>query len=133
MSVLWQAVCLSLPMFPDDKTVAEVRFVDWAMNFPKYGIYTPKFYGYNKYGVLIDTDLQGVKLSCDKALGEIVNDGATFYGTGEGMGALKATYNGVEAVLPVNVAASDDVAFRLKNIVIDSKREYPVEVQAVVN
>ena len=31
---------------PDDKTVAEVRFVDWAMNFPKYGIYTPKFYGY---------------------------------------------------------------------------------------
>ena len=49
------------------------------------------------------------------------------------MGALKATYNGVEAVLPVNVAASDDVAFRLKNIVIDNKREYPVEVQAVVN
>lgn len=118
---------------PDDKTVAEVRFVDWAMNFPKYGIYTPKFYGYNKYGVLVDTDLQGVKLSCDKALGEIVNDGATFYGTGEGMGALKATYNGIEAVLPVNVSASDDVAFRLKNIVIDNKREYPMEVQAVVN
>ena len=46
---------------------------------------------------------QGVKLSCDKALGEIVNDGSTFYGTGEGMGALKATYNGIEAVLPVNV------------------------------
>lgn len=103
------------------------------MNFPKYGIYTPKFYGYNKYGVLVDTDLQGVTLSCDKALGEIINDGATFYGTGEGMGALKATYNGVEAVIPVNVAASDDVAFRLKNIVIDNKREYPVEVQAVVN
>ena len=49
------------------------------------------------------------------------------------MGALKATYNGIEAVLPVNVSASDDVAFRLKNIVIDNKREYPMEVQAVVN
>ena len=118
---------------PTDKTIAELRFVDWAMKFPKYGVYTPKFYGYNQYGVLVDTDVQGVTLSCDKSLGEITNNGATFYGTGDGTGALKATYNGIEAVLPVTVETSDNVALRLQNILIDNKREYPIEVQALVN
>lgn len=118
---------------PTDKTITELRFVDWAMTFPKYGVYTPKFYGYNQYGVLVDTDVQGVTLSCDKSLGEITNDGTSFYGTGSGYGALKATYNGIEAVLPVTVEVSDDVALRLSDILIDNNREYPVEVQAVVN
>ena len=70
---------------PEDNEIAEIRFVDWAMNFPQYGIYTPKFYGYNQYGMLIDTDVQGVTLSCDPKIGEIINDGATFYGTGDGI------------------------------------------------
>ncbi len=118
---------------PDDNTVAEIRFVDWAMKCPKYGIYTPEFYGYNKYGVLVDYALQGVTISCDSKLGTITNDGTTFYGTGAGTGALKATYNGIEATIPVTVEESDNVSFRLNNILIDNKREYPIEVEALVN
>ena len=118
---------------PEDKEITEIRFVDWAMNFPKYGIYTPKFYGYNQYGVLVDTDVQGVTLSCDPKIGEIINDGATFYGTGDGIGALKATYNGLTTDIPVTVAPSDNVAFRLEKVLLDNKREYTVEVNALVN
>ncbi len=118
---------------PDDDAIAELRFVEWSMKCPKYGIYTPKFFGYNKYGVLVDNEVQGVTLSCDSNIGEIVNDGVTFYATGSGIGALKATYNGIEASIPVVVAESDDVAIRLDKILIDNKREYPIEVQAVVN
>ena len=118
---------------PQDKEITEIRFVDWAMNFPKYGIYTPKFYGYNQYGMLVDTDVQGVTLSCDPKIGEIINDGATFYGTGDGIGALKAEYNGLTADIPVTVAASDNVKLRLSNVVLDNKREYTVEVNALVN
>lgn len=118
---------------PTDKTVTELRFVDWAMNMPQYGVYTPKFYGYNQYGVLVDTDVQGVTLSCDKSLGEITNDGSSFYATGHGYGALKATCNGLEASLAVSVEVSDKVAFRLSDILIDNNREYPIEVQTVVN
>ena len=118
---------------PDDDVVTELRFVDWSMKCPKYGIYTPKFFGYNKYGVLIDSDVQGVTLSCGNNIGQVINDGTTFYGTGSGIGALKATYNGIEATIPVVVEESDDVAIRLDKILIDNKREYPIEVQAVVN
>ena len=118
---------------PQDNEITEIRFVDWAMNFPKYGIYTPKFYGYNQYGMLVDTDVQGVTLSCDPKIGEIINDGATFYGTGDGIGALKAEYNGLTADIPVTVAASDNVKLRLSNVVLDNKREYTVEVNALVN
>ena len=118
---------------PEDNNIAEIRFVDWAMKFPKYGVYTPVFYGYNQYGMLIDTDVKGVTLSCDPAIGEIINDGTTFYGKGDGSGALKASFNGLEASIPVVVAANDQVSFRLSDVVIDNVREYPVEVQALVN
>ena len=117
----------------EDNNIAEIRFVDWAMKFPKYGVYTPVFYGYNQYGMLIDTDVKGVTLSCDPAIGEIINDGTTFYGKGDGSGALKASFNGLEASIPVVVAANDQVSFRLSDVVIDNVREYPVEVQALVN
>ena len=117
---------------PQDETVAEIRFVEWAMQFPRYGIYTPRFYGYNKYGVLVDTDVKGVTLSCDSKIGEIINDGATFYGTGSGCAALTASLNGMTASIPVTVSESDKVKFRLENVLIDNVREYPIEVNSMV-
>ena len=117
---------------PEDNEITEIKFVDWAMVCPKYGIYTPKFYGYNKYGALVNTDLQDVVISCDPKLGEITNEGKTFYATGEGTYALTATYNGLTATIPVTVEESDNVSFRLPEILIDNKREYPIEVNAIV-
>ena len=117
---------------PQDNVISEIKFVDWAMECPKYGIYTPVFYGYNQYGILIDTDVQNVTISCDPKLGEITNEGKTFYATGEGTYALTATYNGMTASIPVTVAESENVSLRLSNVLIDNKREYPVEVNALV-
>ena len=117
---------------PKDNNITEIRFKDWAMECPKYGIYTPVFYGYNQYGILIDTDVQDVTISCDPKLGEITNEGKTFYATGEGTYALTATYNGMTASIPVTVAESENVSLRLSNVLIDNKREYPVEVNALV-
>ena len=73
------------------------------MRAPKYGIYTPKLYGYNQYGVLVDTDLKGFTLSCPATLGEIINDGTTLFGNGAGTHALTATYNGITAAIPVTI------------------------------
>ncbi len=117
---------------PTDNKVVGIRFMDWAMKLPKYGIYTPKFYGYNQYGVLVDANLEGVKLSCDSKLGEVINNGTTLYGTGEGCSALTAEYNGVKTTIPVTVVESADAHLRLQNIIIDNVREYPVEVNATV-
>ena len=117
---------------PEDKTITEIRFVDWVMRAPKYGIYTPKMYGYNQYGVLVDTDLKGFTLSCPDALGEIINDGTTLFGNGSGTHALTATYNGITATIPVTVESTIP-EIKYPEVVLDNYRQWPVDVQSLVN
>lgn len=117
---------------PEDNEIAELQFKDWSMAFPKYGVYKPVVYGYNKYGVLIDTDVQDFTLSCPPELGEVLSDGKTFFGTGSGTHALTATYNGVEAKLPVTIEESSLPEMKYSRVILDNYREWPVDVQSLV-
>ncbi len=117
---------------PEDNTIAEIRFVDWAMTFPKYGSYTPTIYGYNQYGLLIDTDVQGFTLSCPESLGEITNDGTTFFGNGQGSALLTATYNGVTSTLPVTIDNEAEMELNYNTVLIDNYRRWPVALRALV-
>ena len=117
---------------PEDDVVAEIQFKDWVMEAPKYGAYTPTIYAYNKYGKMINNDLKGFTLSCPEGLGEIIND-STLFAIGEGTHALTATYNGVSATIPVTIAASSDAELKYDTVLIDNHREWPVDVQALVN
>lgn len=117
---------------PTDTEIAEIQFVDWSKELPKYGYYTPKFYGYNKYGVLVDTDLQGVTLTCSAELGDIVDDGISLYANGGGTHALNAEYNGVKTSIAVAVNETVAPVFRHKKILLDSYREYKVDVYGTV-
>lgn len=120
-------------LVPEDNTIAEIRFLDQAMQFPKYGIYKPVIYGYNKYGQLISTNVEGFSLSCPSSLGEIVDGGDTFFGNGDGYAALTATYNGLTASLPVNVVGTSQPLMRHSEVVLDRYHPWTVEVQADVN
>src|SRR5574344_1721092 len=117
---------------PEDNTIAEIQFVDYAMKFPKYGIYTPKFYGYNKYGMLIDTDVKGVTLSCPNTIGVIQND-STFFGNGMGIELLTDHIGTMTTAITVTVVEPEGVSYRIPNLLIDGYRKYKVEVQATVN
>ncbi len=117
---------------PDDNTIAEIRFMDHVMTLPKYGYYTPVIYGYNKYGVLISTDVKGYTLSCPDALGVPTNEGATLFSNGSGCHVLTADYNGIKAQLVVTVGEGEP-KFRLDNVLLDSFKDYAVEVTATVN
>ncbi len=117
---------------PEDKDITEIQFVDWAKTFPKYGIYTPKFYGYNKYGVMVDTDLQGVTLSCPAELGEIQNNGTTLFGNGAGTHALTATYNGITTSIPITVDATATPQLKYTEVLLDNYRKWNIDVQALV-
>ena len=116
---------------PDEKEIAEIRYVDWVKELPKYGYYTPKFYGYNKYGVLVNTDLKGVVLTNAENLGEVVNDGATLFANGGGTHKLTASYNGLTADLVVTVDENEP-NFRHKNVLLDSYHDYKVDVYGTV-
>lgn len=117
---------------PEDNVVTEIRFVEWALTLPKYGTYNPVIYGYNQYGVLVDTDLKGFTLSCPDALGEIINDGTTLFGNGEGLHTLTATYNGLTATIPVNVDATSIPEMKYPEVLLDNYRQWPVDIQSLV-
>lgn len=117
---------------PEDNEIAEIRFKDWAMTFPKYGIYTPTIYGYNKYGIMVNSNVQGFTLSCPAELGEITNEGDTFLGNGDGVHALTATYNGLTASIPVTIQSASSAEFKYTDVLLDNYREWPAEVRALV-
>lgn len=117
---------------PDDDEISEIRFMDWAQAVPKYGIYTPVIYGYNQYGMLINTDVQGFTLEVDESLGEI-KDGCTFFGTGNGNGVLTAIYNGMSATLPISIVGSaDDMYLTNDSIINDTYRTYAVSLESKI-
>lgn len=114
-----------------DNTIATITPYVSVYSLPRYAVADPKFLGYNKYGVLLDTDVQGVKLSCDSSLGEILPDGR-FLASGEKGGVLYAHYGDVTTKLQVELITSAPIAIRLDSVLCDAAHPYKVEVQSVV-
>lgn len=117
---------------PDvDNTIASIAPYQPIYSLPRYGVAAPKFLGYNKYGVMIDTDVQGVTLSCDAALGQILEDGR-FLASGENGGTLRAQLGDIAAELEVRIIPSAPIAIRLDSVLCDVAHPYTVEVQGTV-
>lgn len=117
---------------PEDNEIAEIQFKDWVLTSPKYGMYTPVIYGYNRYGVMISDNIQGFTLSCPAELGEIVKGGTTLFGNGGGTHALTATYNGLTASIPVTIDTANSPELKYTDVLIDNFRKWTVEVQTIV-
>ncbi len=118
---------------PEDNEIAEIRFMDWSMLSPKYGLYTPVIYGYNKYGVMISDNVTDYTLSCPAELGEIVQDGKTLFGNGSGTYALTATYgDNITATLPVTIDATNSPEMKYTDVLLDNYRKWTVEIQSLV-
>ena len=97
---------------PKDNNVASICFHDWKKDIGLNEKYTPVFYGYNKYGRLIDLDVKGVRLSAPAALGSISDDGTTLTASGTGTYLLSATKGDMSANLVVNsgnISAVEDL------------------------
>ena len=114
-----------------DNTIAAIAPYMPIYSLPRYGVAAPKFLGYNRYGVLIDTDVQGVKLSCAPEVGEILSDGR-FLASGENGGVLHAALGGITTDLTVRLITSAPVAIRLDSVLCDDKHHYTVEVQSTI-
>lgn len=115
---------------PADNTVARLEFDDYELVAPVYGSYTPRIIAYNKYGDIISDDYRDFTLSCDSELGTC--DGMKFTAAGKpATGELTATAAGVSVKKQMSVKEAE-MAIRLKNILIDSSRQYPMEVTATV-
>ena len=118
----------NVPQF--DETIAAIKPYMPIYSLPRYGLAQPKFLGYNQYGVLINTDVQDVKLSCDPSLGEILEDGR-FLASGERDGILTATWGKLTTELDVRIVPSAPVTIRLDTVLLGPD-SYTVEVQGTV-
>ena len=114
-----------------DNTIAAIAPYQPIYSLPRYGVAAPKFLGYNKYGVMIDTDVQGVTLSCAPELGEILADGR-FLASGENGGVLYAHLGDITTELEVRLISSAPIAIRLDSVLCDAAHPYTVEVQGSV-
>ena len=74
---------------PVDNEIVTIAFADFRKTIAVGEDYVPRVYGYNKYGILVDADVKGVKLSCGKA-GKITAKGTTLRGTKQGPCTLTA-------------------------------------------
>ena len=115
---------------PEDSTVVEMRTTATFMKLPKYAAIKPEFLGYNQYGMLIDKNLPGVKLSCAPETGYITEDG---YFVCLGSGVLTATYD--QASLPIEIVIVDEAnpSLRLSNVLISNKAPYEIEINGEVD
>ena len=114
---------------PEDKIPARIAFADYQLNLPAQSSYKPNILVYNKFGALIAENITDFVLTCDPALGQI-KDNTTFVANGTALsGKITAAYQGVSATKDVSVSESE-VSFRLDSVIIDKRRNYPVEVLA---
>ena len=117
---------------PTDTEVAEIRFADWEKVLPKHAYYKPTIYGYNKYGVLVDTDVTDFVLSCPEGLGEIIEGGKALSVRGVGSYLLEAVYKGEKTSIVVKVDDSSTPKFRHSAVLLDSYSDYKVDVYATI-
>ena len=115
---------------PDDNIVTEMRTASTSLRLPKYAAIKPEFLGYNQYGMLIDKNLSGVKLSCAPETGYITEDG---YFVCLGSGVLTATYD--KASLPIQIIIVEEAnpSLRLNNVLISNRNPYKIEINGVVD
>ncbi len=115
----------------DDNTVASLAFYENYLEQPIYAASSPQIIAYNKYGAVIDYDFKDVTFSCDPSIGTC--EGNVFTAGKDGaIGMLTASYGDVSVSKEMNVIASE-ISLLSKNLLIDSKREYPIEVVAITS
>ena len=114
-----------------DNTIASIAPYQPIYSLPRYGVAALQFLGYNQYGVIVDADVQGVVLSCDSALGEILPDGRLLASGTKG-GALTATLGNISTELEVRIATSAPVFIRLDSVLCDALHPYKIEVNGKV-
>lgn len=118
---------------PKDMAVTAIRFADHAMTMPRYGLYRPVIYGYNRYGQLVDTDVQGYELTAADAFGTVTDGGQALLATAGGTYALTAVKDGMTASIAVTVDDSTVPAPRVTDVLLDNVMEWPIELQASVH
>ncbi len=113
---------------PEDKVITHLEFEDPQIQIPIYCTYTPRVYGFNQYGDLVDDNVQGFVLSASDEAGTSI--GSSFVASNK-IGKYTLNVSLGEATGSKEMEITDaQIAVRLNSILIDNFRTYPIEVLA---
>lgn len=130
---------------PVDNNIASIEICDKNISLTTGERYTPTVYGYNRYGVMVSTDLKGFSLNVPSEIAKI--DGSSIVASeGSYSGILTADYNGMTYSVPISINGGGDFVSSVNEIETDANenavKEYylingsrvssPVENQIII-
>lgn len=116
---------------PLDATFASLSATISSKSLPRHGYFTPKVVGYNQYGTLIETDVEGFTLSCDASIGHIEND-TIFVASGTKNGFVTINKGTAQGKIFIRQITDAKIAIRLDSVLVNQHRHYPIEVQTEI-
>lgn len=117
---------------PVETEIASLSFTKSYYEVPIYSTMKPTIVGYDKYGHLIATDIPAT-FSCSSTLGSIDNSKGFIAGGSALVDNLTATYNNVSVNVPVSVVNDGIVSILKDSIILDTKRDYEIDVECFLN
>ncbi len=119
--------CLLISNAPVDDAIGQLAFSPRSYNVSISAKIKPAVWGYNKYGVLKNKDVQGVTFSCDEHLGHFTADGYFVASPTATAGNLYADYNGIKCSQRVVVYNAEKV-LRDDSVTVDRNHKYEIKV-----
>jgi len=112
---------------PTDDVISRLEFESYRIEVPYFASYKPVILGYNKYGALVNPNVQDVSFTCSDGLGHIDTAGNFIASGVSGVGSIVASYNNLSVSKQVTIIPAK-IQFRLDTVLIDHRFEYPVEI-----
>lgn len=117
---------------PEDETLDHLAFDHYNLTIPAYACFEPAILGYNRYGVLVDTQVADYTLSCDASLGTVSPDGKRFYAAPQATtGTLHVTSGNASGEIRVTVQATE-ITMKNSAVIADKAHPYPIEVISTI-
>ncbi|MDD2961473.1 MAG: phosphodiester glycosidase family protein [Muribaculaceae bacterium] len=117
---------------PQDNEIAEIGAIVTRIRIPQFCVYKPTIYGFNKYGILVDTDVKDFTLTCTSDYGTI-KDNTSFVALAVGNYEIGCSYNGHTISIPVTIEPLAGIEMRNSSVINDTYLDFKMGVDATLN
>lgn len=118
----------AVSLAPADSQVKRLALESWRVTLPQYARFTPTVYGYNQYGVLVDTNFSDYTLAPAGDWASVSDDGQSIIPMSTGVHQLTISYGDFSLPVEITVKACEP-QLRYSSIVIDDSKPWTVEVE----
>lgn len=118
---------------PESPSVTDIMLEPSDWRLPAGATVSPRVYGFNRYGLLVDKDVAHITLSCDETLGRITDGGRTLVVSPDATGSTltATTADGLTHRVDVSVSVQPASAI-VTDYIVDNRKPYDLKLAAKV-